>query len=446
MLLVAGSASALLYALACVLVESEAAGPRGLGPRIAAYPGLTAVLFIAYAGAVAAVLARGGGPSRLPVVLAFAVLFRLTLVFAPPALSDDIYRYVWDGRVQAAGINPYLHPPSAEALAGLRDDAIHPHINRPDARTIYPPGSQLLFLAIQAAVPDSARGFKLVMVLFDLAAVGLLLRLLGAIGLDRDRVIVYAWSPLVVFELAGSGHAEASMLPFVLAALLARTTGRPGLAGAALGAATLVKLYPALLLPALYGRGDRRLAAAFAAVIVLGYAPYVAGAGAAVVGYLPAYVGPAEDFNVGLRHVLTALLAPATSEPRLAAIVALGALVLAAALYLGRADGGPSDGRDLLRRVYLTVSAYFLLLPTSLHPWYLVWLVPWLCVHPSWGWLLLTAAVSLSYLEYGFEPASLYPGLWVAQFVPVYALLLVEIARHRRRGVPGAAPLTVEEP
>ena len=438
-----GTLSAVLYAwnfdLGSLLRRAGLVEEAALG--LAIYPVLTGLLFVPYGLAVREVLRTRSAPWRLGVILGFAILFRVSLLSAPLVLSSDINRYVWDGRVQAAGINPYLHPPAAEALASLRDDRIFPSINRPDAPTIYPPGSQMLFALVHAVVPNSVAGMKSVMVLFDLAAIGLLLLLLHRSGLGAERVLVYAWSPLVIFEIAGSGHAEAWMLPFALLALLGRMEGKPLLAGAALGAATLIKLYPAALFPALYRRGDRLFPLAFGATIVAGYLPYVHGAGGAVLGFLPDYVGPGEDFNVGLRGFLTFALGPLGDAARPVAITLVVVLLLVVAIVLGREGPG-----DVVWRGYLMVSAYFVLLPTSLHAWYLVWIVPLLCFHPSWGWLYLSGAVSLSYLEYVHAGPVLW--IWPAQFLPLYALLALEAVRHHRQkawsgggAVPSAEPL-----
>ena len=91
-------------------------------------------------------------PSRraLMLLLTCAAAARLLCAASPPVLSDDLYRYVWDGRVQAAGINPYLHAPAAGALHALRDTEVHPRVNHPDVRTIYPPLAQILFVAARA--------------------------------------------------------------------------------------------------------------------------------------------------------------------------------------------------------------------------------------------------------------------------------------------------------
>jgi len=395
---------------------------------LAAYPYLFFLLFALYGLALVSVLRKRSGPPYLGLILGFALLLRVALLFSPLVLSSDIYRYVWDGRVQMAGINPYLYPPSAQELTPLRDVQIFPHINRPEARTIYPPGAQM-FLALNATLfPNSITALKAILILFDFGTILLILRLLKKTGFRSDRVLLYAWSPLVIFELAGSGHLEALMLPFVLLALLARMDGKPVLSGTALGIATLIKLYPVALLPALYQKRDRRFPLAFGATILLGYLPYLYGAGGKVLGFLPAYFGRWEDFNVGLRYFLTLTLTPLIASPRLVAMLCVTALLGAIALYLVR----KGEGQDFPWRAYVMVSAYLLLLPTSFHPWYLVWILPLLCIYPTWGWLYLSGAITLSYLKYVQETGILPFGIRLMEFLPLYVLLGVEAIRHLR--------------
>jgi hypothetical protein len=241
-------------------------------------------------------------------------------------------------------------------------------------------------------------------------------------------VLLYAWSPLVLFELAGSGHLEALMLPFVLLALLARTKGRAVLAGGALGVATLMKLYPAVLFPALYQRRNVRFPLAFGLTVLLGYAPYVAGAGIKVIGFLPGYIQPPEDFNVGLRYFLSLALAPFTASPRILSMLLLATCLLLFGLRLILKE----ESLDPYRKGYLMAGAYMLLLPTSFHPWYLVWLLPFLCLFPSWGWLYLSAAISLSYLTYTNEHFDFPLTLRFVEFLPLYLLLLLQALWHRR--------------
>lgn len=435
-----GCASALLYALNFGI--TPLLGRLGLlDPQrgaIAAYPYLFLSLFALYLLALAIIVRKRSSPSLLGPILGFALLFRLTLLPSSLVLSSDLYRYIWDGRVQAAGINPYLYPPSAGELAPLRDDQIFPFINRPHAPTIYPPGAQILFALIHTLFPNSVTGMKAVMVLFDFATILLTLRLLKRTGGSAERILIYAWSPLAIFEFAGSGHADALMLPFLLLALLTRMGGKPLLAGSALGIATLIKLYPAALLPILSQRRDRLFPLAFGATILLGYFPYLLGAGGKVVGFLPDYFGPSEDFNIGLRSLLTGALAPFTGSPRLIAMFLLTTLLITVAISLGCHEGG-----DLLWRGYLMIGAYLLLLPTSLHPWYLVWLLPLLCLYPSWGWLCFSGAISLSYLKYIQDPQLLPLWVWLVEFLPLYLLLSVEAVRYRWRAADGDTSVAI---
>jgi alpha-1,6-mannosyltransferase len=421
-----GSVSAFLY-VRHRDVASLLAGFGSIDPDkgfIATYPYLSLLLFGIYAVVAVGVFRKRSGMSWLCLIVGFAVLFRLILVFSPLALSSDLYRYIWDGRVQTNGLNPYLYPPTAEELTTLRDTEIFPHINRPQVPTIYPPAAQMFFALIYAIFPDSISGMKTVMVLGDFATMLLLIRLLHKSGHDANRVLVYAWSPLVIFELAGSGHVEALVLPFILLALLARMHGKPMLVGAALGIATLLKLYPVVLFPALYRKRETSCLCAFGITLLLGYLPYVSGAGSKVLGFLPMYFGAQEDFNVGLRYFLTAILALCTSSPRLIAMLLLTAGLLAVALVVSREE-------DFVRRMYVMAAAYVLLLPTSFHPWYLVWLVPFLCFYPAWGWLYLSGTISLSYLKYVQEPQVLPLGIRLLEFLPCYALLTAQAVWRR---------------
>lgn len=191
-------------------------------------------------------------PARMTflIVLGVGALLRLGLLWERPIISDDIYRYIWDGRVQAAGINPYRYIPADPALAPLRDAKIYPRINRRDyAPTIYPPMTQMIFLAIHR-VTGSIVGFKACLLGFEAITIWALTRLLISFGLPRERILIYAWNPLVLWEFSGSGHIDAAMIAFIALALLARRAGRNTLTGALLGGAALIKFFPLVLLPA----------------------------------------------------------------------------------------------------------------------------------------------------------------------------------------------------
>ena len=175
-----------------------------------------------------------GGRGTLLLVLLFAGLFRLSILFAPPYLSDDIYRYVWDGRVQAAGINPYRYVPADEHLQSLRDEEIYPKINRRDyAHTIYPPVAEAVFL-LTTRVSESITWMKATMIGFEAIAIWAIVQLLASYGLARQRILIYAWHPLVIWEFAGSGHVDPIAIAFIALALLARRKNAEVATGVAL--------------------------------------------------------------------------------------------------------------------------------------------------------------------------------------------------------------------
>ncbi len=222
----------------------------------------------------------------LAFVLLVAALLRAGPLAAPVIWTSDINRYVWDGRVQRAGFNPYCCVPSDARLASVRDDTVYPQINRRDsAHTIYPPLAQMLF----AAGASSVASMKLLMVLLEAVGIAAMIALLVRTGHAPALVLLYAWHPLAIWEIAGSGHLEGAMVAFVSLALLAFVAGRRALAGVALAMAAVVKLIPIALVPALWRRGDRRVPLALAATVVAAYLPYL-GAGWNVLGYLPGYV------------------------------------------------------------------------------------------------------------------------------------------------------------
>ena len=206
---------------------------------------ITGVSAAVYMIAVMTVVYRSGSRFGIWIVLLIAAAMRLPLIVSPPFLSTDAYRYVWDGRVQAAGVNPYRYFPGDPVLFSLRDDLVYPKINRAEyAPTIYPPMAQVIFAAVGFAW-SSITGVKATMVGFEMLTVFCLVRLLAAAKMPPERVLIYAWNPLPVWAFAGNGHVDAAVIGLVSAALLLRVRHRDGLAGAALGLAIVTKFLPA---------------------------------------------------------------------------------------------------------------------------------------------------------------------------------------------------------
>ena len=390
------------------------------------------VLFLLQLASVAVVWNRRDRRTLL-VVLLFALLFRCAAWTWPPTLSDDAYRYVWDGQVQLAGINPYAAAPSAEELAALRDELVWPNINRPDAVTVYPPGAQMAFFLFAWLGGDSVLQVKSAALALELVTMALLLLLLARRRIPWGRIILYAWSPLLIAEVCGSGHLDALLLPLLVAAALQVEAKRFTAAGAIIGVATLVKLYPLLLVAALPRCAQPRALLAAALVVLCGYLPYTLWAGTGVIGFLPLYVGVAEDFNIGVRAVLEGALTVVVPHARQLAMVICGATMLGCLAVLQRRDTqGERDFFADARRVIVT---FLLLLPTAVHPWYALWLLPFLAIRPAAAGVWLIGMLPLSYLKYD-APGELMP-IWVLaiEWVPALALVLFGWLRCRRTEV-----------
>lgn len=373
-----------------------------------------------------------------------AGLFRvLFLPLDPPRLSTDIYRYIWDGRVQGSGINPYLYLPVDPRLTGLRDSAIYPHINRKEyARTIYPPVAQMFFFTA-SRVTQSVAGFKTIFIVIDLITIGLIAATLRAVGQPPERVIVYAWHPLPIFEFSGSGHIDALMICFIAIALWARVRGKFGLAGFALAGATLVKLVPIVLLPAFYKRWDRKLPITFAATLALGYLPYLLGAGARVLGFLPQYAQE-EGLQNGARYYLLLLIdyilewcgvvhemPPAVFNGLALALLAL--LALWALFRQAPLGNDENQGRWISSASVLAF--VFTALLSSYYPWYYSWLAVFLCFVPNSTALTLTLILWPLYRSLVEQSADDLFRFESRVFLPVLGVFLVSWIIHKRREI-----------
>lgn len=428
----------LALTVACILVDP----PAVPGPAHVAKLGWLVILL----GISAAVyflsvwwVLRGTWPKHTVwLVLGIAALLRITLLTTPPMLSTDIYRYVWDGRVQAQGINPYRYIPADPALAGLRDATVYPHINRKDyARTIYPPVAEMVF-AVAGRLWDSVNSFRLAALAFEALGIGAMLLLLPMAGLPRVRILLYAWNPLALWSFASDGHVDAIAVGFLGLALLLRAQKRFGWAGAALGAAVMAKFLPIVVAPALL-RGGRfwRPAAAGLAVIILGYALY-SSAGRHVLGFLPSY-GAEEGLDSGHGFWLLAglgdvLALPAFAGALYAALVAL--LYAGLALALLRRAAPANDAYRLCQDAGLLIGVALAAISPHYH-WYFAWAALPAVVAPSAALLWLATAPLLLIIDPIGHSQFLWPSLI---YLPAAALLLVELRRRqtRPRSLPAA--------
>ncbi len=397
--------------------------------------------FALYAAAVSLALRLPAVSNRelLP-ILALAIAMQGILIFTRPTLSDDMYRYVWEGRLQAHGFSPYRYPPKAPEVAHLRDQDIWPHLNRKNSVTIYPPAAQMAYTALWWIWPDSVRWFQLVMAASGWLAGLLLVGLLRALGRSPARALVYLWSPLLAFETAHAAHVDGLVLPLLVGAWWARVKERDTLVGILLGLAAALKFYPALLLPALWRprhpQGRWRMPLAFAVTFAASYAPYLLRYQGEVIGFWPKYLR--EQFNVGpLPDLLLSLFYQQGLNPKQSLSVLL--LFILAVTAIMMTLGPAASGESALRRCLWLIGPV-MLLSYNLFSWYLLWLLPLLAVFlrpgerwglrpDAWsGWWLFSGLLALSYtffLDWKPIPAAIW-----AQFIPLYLFLLVDLARR----------------
>jgi hypothetical protein len=428
-----------------LVVVACATAIAALGPlraRLELFVGLFLLAFVAYVAA--SWLALRGAPApgwgwSGPVV-AIGLLARLPLLAAEPTLSDDPYRYVWEGRVLAAGFSPYQYAPSAAELAPLRDDAIWARVNNRDVPSPYPPAAQVAGLVGWWLTPSATHGAKLVATAADLATLGALALLLRGLGLPPIRLLLYAWHPMVLIAFSHSGHNDALMVAPLVLALALTVRGARWRPAVLVALAALAKVTPILLLPLLARRLGWWPASLVPLLMVAAYAPLLALGGGAT-GSLVTYLGTWSD-NDSIHAILRLAIGPAAAKAT--CLAALAATVAALVLHPGLRQ------RPLWWQSFVALAAAILLSPT-VHAWYLTWLVPLLTVGlqatgrapflaplSSLGWLLLSGLVVLPYLTYDTHQWQLWISL--AEYLPLFGLLLLSaLANTPRRRSPALA-------
>ncbi|HEY6221411.1 MAG TPA: glycosyltransferase 87 family protein [Candidatus Eisenbacteria bacterium] len=320
--------------------------------------------------------------AALWIVIVVALLARIVLIPSQPTLSEDVYRYLWDGRLVARGVNPYLHAPDDPSLAPFHDQLLD-RINHRHVPTIYPPAAELFFGAV-ARIEPSPRAFKLAMLPLEAGLWIALLFLLRRRGLADERLLLLAWNPLVVIESYGSGHLDLMAAAFLVLALAMSEAKRAASAGVAFAIAILTKYTPLLLVPYLARKRAVVLLGVAMAVSALFYLPFWDAGGALWKG-LATYAEHWE-FNGSLYPLLRAAGATLKSSR----LILAGALAVAALWISLRARSASGAALGLY-------TAYLLASPT-VYPWYLVPLAALLPLHPNAGLLAFTGLAALSYV------------------------------------------------
>ena len=407
--------------------------------------------------------------TSVALILLGGIALQAVAVSAPPRGSNDLYRYVWDGKVQAAGIDPYQYVPTATQLTGLRNEFLfnpnaeycitstyvsrHPaaeltpgctKINRPTVPTIYPPVAEAYFLGVHylPTGSDSSLPIQATTALVAVLVTVLLLFGLGRLGRDIRMAALWAWCPTVILEAGNSAHVDVVAVGITAAAILvlatARTTRRTVLGGILLGLAIATKMTPALAVPALLRRRWVTVALAASSAFVAVYVPHVIRVGGKVIGFLPGYLQQ-EGYTKGTRFGIIGLFVTGPLS------IAVAVLILAAVAFAVLQFSDPD--RPWQGALYMTAAA--LAVATPHYQWYSLLLVMLVALDGRPEWLAFAAG--------GYYAA--YPNLgreltppWRLEDAIGYGLPLVVVAvgwliRHelaRRASVSQPQPATAE--
>ncbi|HET9783817.1 MAG TPA: glycosyltransferase 87 family protein [Terriglobales bacterium] len=383
-------------------------------PNAANFPLPRTLLWLSAAGifyliAVAVTLrAHTGSGLRLRWIVLAAVVFRLTLLPLTPQSAAQAQRYRWDGKIQQAGFNPYAYPPASDMFSPVRapEDAAVPN---PQVAATAPPLAELLF-RWNFGWSSGLRTGKILWVVCDLLLIGLLIRMLRRRALPLEWVLLYAWSPLAVYEVAGNGHLAPAATLLLLAALHG-VEKRPRWAAAAAVAAGMTQWFAWTLAPVVVVAARRRwrsvLAAGVAAAVLFSLPFWFFSTRfmlPALAGNVRSYLAAAPIYNASLYALVHAWFG------------AHAGVVLAVALTLAAIVSACVRRLPPLRAGFVIISTLLLVLP-QVHPWFALWLLPLVVFYPQAPWLYFSVAVLWAYL------VGTHPWGVLIEYAPLYALL-----------------------
>lgn len=326
--------------------------------------------------------ARTGSRVALVVCLAFALAWRVLLVREPSGLHDDMHRYLWDARLQRAGLNPYIAIPEDPALAALHTPETR-QINHPDLPSPYPPAAQFFFRAATVG-GESARVIKISLLAADLLLMGVLARWLIVQGLSVWWVLAYAWNPVVALEAMGSGHIDVVGALLVATTALALTTGHRAIAAISLSLAISFKFLPVVLLPLLWRRVRWRDALVAAGIFSALYVPFLVD-GQVVLGSVRTFVDRFR-FNAPVFQVLETFGPPR----RMAAVSLVAGLSVATWMRRQLSASAPA--------AWAWPMAAALLVGPVIYPWYLIWITPFLTTAATWPLAVWSVTILSTYV------------------------------------------------
>jgi hypothetical protein len=464
--------------LACFVALTRLPSLRG--PYVTTFLVLFALAALAY---TLTVIRLENDRLPLGLIWVFAITFRLILLTNPPTLSDDVFRYIWDGHLFNQGINPYAYPVNSPLL-DLYTTQLRESVNHNWMASPYLPSSQVYFAIVNWLRPQSPLGFQAAAFLLDLSAGWLVMDILRMLGLPKRLVLIYLWNPLVIVEFAHGAHIEAWMIAMIMATFWLMVRAKPlhpkqkWLLNSSVitqAAATLTKGLPLLLTPLFLRRWEWKRIALYGGILLGISWMFAAGAGWGLTGPLDGrgLFGALRifmsywNFNSGIYHwleVLTSGYQTPGAVPievvgespiflaRTITSIAILLASLATAIWAWRLDDPKTNDHErrslyLMRLAVIPLGAY-LLFTHTVHPWYVTIMIPFLpFLMPKegetkftgrfvWPWIYFSCAVAFSYLTY-IDPEDFreFYAVRRLEYLPFYLLLVWAAWPFFSRGV-----------
>ncbi|MFA5805194.1 MAG: hypothetical protein WC879_11165 [Melioribacteraceae bacterium] len=358
-------------------------------------------------------------------LVAVGILLRISFVSINPIGSDDYYRYLWDGKVQSAGINPYLYSSNDPSLQNLHSETIPKFVNNPDMKTIYFPLSQWLFYAGYSLSGEAVWGYKLLLLIFELITLIALFLLLRIIKIPDKNILLYALCPLPIIQFSLDAHLDGFGLPLLILALFFHLDNKKILALIFLGLSFSIKPVGLLFLPILFFHEKRlpeRIKVVFipAAAFSVQFLPYILTS------------NPFEAFFIYAKHwtfngIVFNIIDSFIQNNQTARIICGILLVICLLPFI-------FNKMDLLHKYYYSVLLLLIFSPV-VHPWYIAWLAILLPIIPRWSGIFyvglssLTVFTVLSYQLNGLWKE--YPIVLMLEYIPVVIILIYELSKEK---------------
>jgi alpha-1,6-mannosyltransferase len=369
--------------------------------------------------------------------IGIALIIRFSFLWTSPIGSDDLYRYIWDGKVQSEAINPYAYAPNSVELSHLATEHLPSLVNHPELKTIYFPLSEWIFYVSYNMCGENVWGIKLLLLFSEMCAIYGLFLLTRALDIPRRFILLYALCPMLVFEYAIDAHVDGFGLPLLIFALYFYFDRKKAVSMILLGLSLSIKPTALVLLPVLFfaekeWRPRCQIVLIPLCVLALQFAPYFISA------------NPFETlstftknwtFNGFVFNVLNSYFQN-NQQTRLlcSLLLALGILLLSL------------SKRQLFDKLYFSVLLLLLFSPV-VHPWYVGWLAALLPVARKWSGMVYVCTLSLTCFTYiSFQLHGVWkeePALWLLEYLPVVILMIIEMTRPTAASNDAHAPRVI---